>query len=126
MTRTHLPPTRESVTHKFRLGAQECYLTVGLTPDGQPMEVFVKISKHGGTLSGLLDSFCRAFSLALQYGLPLDKAVGAFRDMRFEPMGDTDDPDIPNALSLVDYIVRWLARHWPETAAPQKREEPKP
>lgn len=114
--RQRMPVTRESITHKFRLGQQECYLTIGVRPDGTPGEIFVKIAKKGSTLSGLMDSFCRAFSLALQYGMPLDHAVRAFEGMAFVPSGVTGDERIPEAKSLTDYIVRWLALNWPELA----------
>lgn len=86
----------------------EGYLTIGLFEDGQPGEIFVKMSKEGSTLSGLVQGFCRAFSLALQYGLPLDEAVRRFKGMRFEPMGATSNPDIPEALSIIDYVACYL------------------
>ena len=107
-----LPPTRKSVTHKFSIGNTECYLIVGLTPDGRPAELFCKIAKSGSTMAGLMACFCRALSLALQYGLPLVDAVQKFEGMRFEPMGTTSNPEIPDADSLVDYIVKYLDRHW--------------
>ncbi len=107
-TRRALPNTRQSVTHKFQIMGHEGYLTIGLFEDGQPGELFVKMAKEGSTLSGLMQAFCRAFSLALQYGLPLDEAVRRFKDMRFEPMGYTGNPDIPEALSIIDYVARYL------------------
>ena len=103
-----LPPTRRSVTHKFAVGGHEGYLTVGLFEDGRPGEVFIKIAKEGSTLSGLMQGFCRAFSLALQYGLPLPDAVDRFRGMRFEPSGPTSNPQIPKAESVLDYVARYL------------------
>ena len=81
--RLTLPATRRSLTHKFTIGGHEGYLTVGLFDDGSPGEIFIKMSKEGSTLSGLIQGFCRAFSLALQYGLPLQAAVDRFRGMRF-------------------------------------------
>ena len=108
MTRHTLEPTRQSLTHKFAIMGHEGYLTIGLFDNGQPGELFVKMSKEGSTLSGLMQAFCRAFSLALQFGLPLDEAVERFRDMRFEPMGTTSNPDIPEAKSIIDYVARYL------------------
>ncbi|MEM7627534.1 MAG: hypothetical protein AAF333_18210 [Planctomycetota bacterium] len=106
--RQTLLPNRDSVTHKFQIMGHEGYLTIGLFEDGTPGEVFVKMSKEGSTLSGLMQAFCRAFSLALQYGLPLDEAVRRFKDMRFEPMGTTSNPDVPEAKSIIDYVARYL------------------
>ena len=106
--RRTLPPDRDSLTHKFQIMGHEGYLTIGLFEDGTPGELFVKMSKEGSTLSGLMQAFCRAFSLALQYGLPLDEAVRRFKDMRFEPMGTTGNPDVPEAKSIIDYVARYL------------------
>jgi ribonucleoside-diphosphate reductase alpha chain len=106
--RRTLPVTRRSVTHKFTIAGHEGYLTVGLFEDGRPGEIFIKMSKEGSTLSGLIQGFCRAFSLALQYGLPLRDAVDRFRGMRFEPMGPTNNPQIPEAFSILDYLARFL------------------
>ncbi len=107
-TRHTLPPTRASLTHKFSVGGHEGYLTIGLHEDGRPGELFLKISKEGSTVSGLCQAFCRAFSLAMQYGLPVEDAVLRFKGMRFEPQGMTSNPDIPEASSIVDYIARFL------------------
>lgn len=112
VNRQSLPPTRDSITHKFTVGGHEGYLTVGLHPDGRPGEIFLKISKEGSTISGLCQAFCRAFSLAMQYGLTVDEAVARFRGMRFEPMGATSNPDIPEADSIVDYIARYLEQRF--------------
>ena len=106
--RDTLPATRHSITHKFAIAGHEGYLTVGLFEDGRPGEIFIKMSKEGSTLSGLIQGFCRAFSLALQYGLPIQAAVDRFRGMRFEPMGPTNNPDIPEASSILDYVARYL------------------
>ena len=103
-----LPNTRRSLTHKFAIAGHEGYLTVGLFDDGQPGEIFIKMSKEGSTLSGLIQGFCRAFSLALQYGLPVKDACDRFRGMRFEPMGPTSNPSIPEANSILDYVARYL------------------
>ncbi len=112
--REALPSTRHSVTHKFAIGGHEGYLTVGLFPDGRPGELFIKMSKEGSTLSGLIQGFCRAFSLALQHGLPIADAADRFRGMRFEPMGQTSNPDIPEASSILDYVARYLLYHYGE------------
>jgi len=103
-----LPSTRTSLTHKFAIAGHEGYLTIGLFEDGMPGEIFIKMSKEGSTLSGLIQGFCRAFSLALQYGLAVQDAVDRFRGMRFDPMGPTSNPDIPEALSILDYVARYL------------------
>jgi ribonucleoside-diphosphate reductase alpha chain len=107
-SRRPLPATRRSMTHKFSIGNHEGYLTVGLHDDGSPGELFLKISKEGSTISGLCQAFSRAFSIALQYGLPLEDAVVRFKGMRFEPMGATSNPDIPHAESIADYIAKFL------------------
>lgn len=106
--RQSLPPVRDSITHKFAIMGHEGYLTIGLFADGTPGELFIKMAKEGSTLSGLIQGYCRAFSLALQYGLPLDEAVRRFKDMRFEPMGHTANPNIPYAQSILDYVARYL------------------
>ena len=108
VTRQSLPQTRDSITHKFSISGHEGYLTIGLFPDGRPGEIFLKISKEGSTISGLCQAFCRAFSLSMQFGLSLEEAVARFKGMRFEPMGATSNPDIPEASSIVDYIARYL------------------
>ena len=109
-----LPETRQSETHKFMIGGHEGYLTVGLFPDGRPGEIFIKMSKEGSTLSGLIQGFCRAFSLALQHGLSVHDASDRFRGMRFEPMGPTSNPDVPEASSILDYVARYLLHHYGE------------
>ena len=107
-TRQALTPTRESLTHKFEIGRHEGYLTIGLYADGTPGEIFIKIAKEGSAISGMCQAFCRAFSIALQYGLPVDEAVKRFKGMRFEPHGPTGNPDIPQADSIIDYVARYL------------------
>ena len=106
--RRHLPDERHSVTHKFRVGEQEGYVTVGLYEEGQPGEIFVNISKEGSTIRGLMDSVAVLTSVALQYGVPLANLVQKFRGVHFEPAGLTGNAAIPVASSLVDYIFRWL------------------
>jgi ribonucleoside-diphosphate reductase alpha chain len=110
--RQSLPTTRDSITHKFQIMGHEGYLTIGLFENGQPGEIFIKMAKEGSTLSGLVQGFCRAFSLALQYGLPMEEAVKRFKGMRFEPMGHTSNPDIPEALSIIDYVARYMEIHF--------------
>lgn len=107
-----LPPTRESITHKFSIGNHEGYLTIGFHEDGRPGEIFLKMSKEGSTISGMSQAFCRAFSLSLQHGLCVEDAAMRFRGMRFEPMGMTSNPDIPECSSIVDYIARFLELHF--------------
>jgi len=113
-TRQSLEMTRQSVTHKFCVAGHEGYLTVGLFEDGSAGEIFIKMSKEGSTLSGLIQGFCRAFSLALQFGLPLRDAADRFRGMRFEPMGMTNNPDIPECSSILDYVARYLELNFTE------------
>jgi ribonucleoside-diphosphate reductase alpha chain len=106
--RHKLPEERMSVTHKFKVGDHEGYLTVGLYPNGDPGELFVKMAKEGSTVSGLMDSFSLAISIGLQYGVPLKLLCEKFAHTRFEPSGWTNNPEIGFAKSLMDYIFRWL------------------
>jgi ribonucleoside-diphosphate reductase alpha chain len=106
--RRHMPDERRSLTHKFRVGEQEGFVTVGLFADGTPGEIFVTISKEGSTIRGLMDSVAMLTSYSLQYGVPLRTLVGKFKGVHFEPAGLTSNPQIPSATSLVDYIFRWL------------------
>jgi ribonucleoside-diphosphate reductase alpha chain len=107
--RRRLPATRASVTHKFSIEGHEGYITAGSYEDGSPGEIFVTMAKEGSTLSGMLDAFATSISLTLQYGVPLRDMVNKFSHMRFEPSGRTENPEIPVAQSIVDYIFRWLA-----------------
>jgi ribonucleoside-diphosphate reductase alpha chain len=106
--RRRLPAERAAVTHKFDIAGHEGYITVGLYPDGQPGEIFLKMAKEGSTVSGLMDTYATAISLALQYGVPLRDLVNKFAHVRFEPSGFTGNSEIPIAKSSVDYIFRWL------------------
>src|SRR5215470_4849651 len=106
--RHRLPEERMSVTHKFNVGGHEGYLTVGLYPDGEPGELFIKMAKEGSTVSGLMDSFALAISIAIQHGVPLKLLCEKFAHTRFEPSGSTNNPDIGFAKSIMDYIFRWL------------------
>ncbi len=106
--RRRLPAERTAVTHKFDIAGHEGYITVGLYPDGQPGEIFLKMAKEGSTVSGLMDTFATTVSVALQYGVPLRDLVNKFAHVRFEPSGFTGNSEIPIAKSIVDYIFRWL------------------
>ncbi len=107
--RRPLPDTRDSLTHKFKIEGHTGYITVGLYDDGSPAEVFISMAKQGSTIYGLMESFGRAISYALQYGVPLSDLVRNFSHMRFEPSGATTNPEIPFAQSVIDYLFRWLA-----------------
>jgi ribonucleoside-diphosphate reductase alpha chain len=107
--RERLPRRRRSNTFKFRVADCEGYVHVGEYEDGRPGEMFVKISKQGSTLAGVMDAFGIAISMGLQNGVPLSTFVKQYTNMRFEPAGMTDDPDLRLATSLVDYIFRRLA-----------------
>ncbi len=107
--RRKLPAERRSITHKFSIVGHEGYITVGMYDDGQPGEIFLVMAKEGSTISGLMDSFATAISLALQYGVELKVLVDKFSHVRFEPSGVTGNPEVPIAKSIVDYIFRWLA-----------------
>ncbi len=107
--RQKLPRVRRSKTFSFRVADCHGYATVGEFEDGRPGEVFLKVAKQGSTLAGIMDAFAISLSLGLQYGVPLRAFVEKFTNMRFEPAGMTDDPDIRFATSLADYIFRRLA-----------------
>ena len=107
--RERLPRRRRSSTFKFRVADCEGYVTVGEYDDGRPGEVFMQVSKQGSTLAGIMDAFAVAVSLGLQHGVPLATFVRKYTNMRFEPAGMTDDPELRIASSLVDYIFRRLA-----------------
>jgi ribonucleoside-diphosphate reductase alpha chain len=117
--RRRLPAERRALTHKFSIGGYEGYITVGMYEDGQPGEIFVVMAKEGSAISGLMDSFATAISLALQYGVPLKVLIDKFSHTRFEPSGHTGNPEVPYAKSIADYIFRWLASKFlpPEEAA---------
>jgi ribonucleoside-diphosphate reductase alpha chain len=106
--RQKLPRVRSSKTVSFRVADCHGYVTVGEFEDGRPGEVFLKVAKQGSTLAGIMDAFAISLSLGLQYGVPLEAFAEKFTNMRFEPAGMTDDPDLRIATSLVDYIFRRL------------------
>jgi ribonucleoside-diphosphate reductase alpha chain len=106
--RHRLPGERASVTHKFGLAGHEGYITVGLYPNGQPGEIFIRMAKEGSTVSGLMDSFATAISMCLQHGVPLKLLCEKFAHTRFEPSGWTGNQEIGYAKSIMDYIFRWI------------------
>ena len=108
--RRRLPDERVSITHKFSIAGHEGYITVGMFEDHTPGELFVTMSKEGSTISGMMDSFATAISISLQYGVPLKVLVDKFSHARYEPAGFTNNPDIPIAKSISDYIFRWLGK----------------
>jgi len=108
-TRKRLPKSRPSRTTSFSVGGAEGYMTSGSYPDDGLGEVFLKLGKQGSTLAGVMDAFSIAVSIALQYGVPLETFVQKFTNLKFEPAGLTDDPDIRMAQSIMDYIFRRLA-----------------
>ncbi|MFA4954366.1 MAG: vitamin B12-dependent ribonucleotide reductase [Patescibacteria group bacterium] len=106
--RRRLADEHKSITHKFKVGSHEGFITVGLYDDGTPGEIFITLSKEGSTLRGLMDAFAISVSIGLQYGVPMKTLVNKFSHVRFEPSGFTQNPNIRMAKSLVDYIFRWL------------------
>jgi ribonucleoside-diphosphate reductase alpha chain len=108
--RKRMPRERQSITHKFSIGGHEGYITAGMYEDGTIGEIFLTdIGKEGSTLRGMMNSFATSISIALQYGVPLETLVQKFSYMRFDPEGITQNPEIPFAKSMPDYIMRWLA-----------------
>jgi ribonucleoside-diphosphate reductase alpha chain len=106
--REKMPVERASVTHKFSVGGHEGYITVGMYEDNRPGEIFIKMSKEGSTLSGVMDGLAMTISLGLQYGVPLKVFVDKLLNTRFEPSGITANPNIRFVSSVLDYIARWL------------------
>jgi ribonucleoside-diphosphate reductase alpha chain len=106
--REKMPVERASVTHKFSVGGHEGYITVGMYDDGRPGEIFIKMSKEGSTLSGVMDGLALTVSLGLQYGVPLKVFVDKLLNTRFEPSGITANANIRFVSSVLDYIARWL------------------
>ena len=107
--RRKMPRKRTSKTFSFRVADCHGYVTVGEYDDGKPGEIFLRVAKQGSTLAGIMDAFAISVSHGLQYGVPLRAFVDMYTNMRFEPAGMTDDPEIRFASSLVDYIFRRLA-----------------
>ena len=108
-TRKRLPKSRTSRTTSFTVGGAEGYMTSGAHDDGELGEIFLKLGKQGSTLAGVMDAFSIAVSIGLQYGVPLETYVSKFTNLRFEPAGLTDDPDVRMSQSIMDYIFRRLA-----------------
>jgi ribonucleoside-diphosphate reductase alpha chain len=122
--RVKLSDERQSVTHKFSIAGHEGYLTVGLYQDGAPGEIFLRMAKEGSTISGLMDTIATMTSIALQYGVPLKALVDKFSHTRFEPSGFTNNPEIPLAKSVTDYVFRYLGNRFlhDETLAADEQE----
>jgi ribonucleoside-diphosphate reductase alpha chain len=119
--RKRMPRERQSITHKFSLGGHEGYITAGMYEDGTVGEIFLTdIGKEGSTLRGMMNAFATAISIALQYGVPLETLVQKFSYMRFEPEGITNNPEIPFAKSMPDYIMRWLASRFLDADAQEE------
>jgi ribonucleotide reductase alpha subunit len=119
--RKRMPIERHSITHKFSIAGHEGYITAGMYEDGSLGEIFLTdIGKEGSTLRGLLNSYATAISIALQYGVPLETLVQKFSYMRFDPEGITQNPEIPFAKSMPDYIMRWLASRFLDTDAQEE------
>jgi ribonucleoside-diphosphate reductase alpha chain len=122
--RRKLDDERKAITHKFSIAGHEGYLTVGLYDDGQPGEIFLRVAKEGSTVSGLMDTIATMTSLTLQYGVPLKTLVDKFSHTRFEPAGFTNNPEIPIAKSVTDYVFRYLGNRFlegePEVADEQE------
>jgi ribonucleoside-diphosphate reductase alpha chain len=114
--RNRMPRERQSITHKFSIAGHEGYITAGMYEDGTVGEIFLTdIGKEGSTLRGMMNAFATSISIALQYGVPLGTLVEKFSYMRFEPEGITQNPEIPFAKSMPDYIMRWLASRFLDT-----------
>lgn len=107
--RRKLPDERVSITHKFSVAGHEGYIHVGMYEDGAPGEIFIKMSKEGTTLSGVMDTLALSLSMNLQYGVPLEVLCAKLVHLRFEPSGMTTNKEIPMVKSLMDYLGRWLA-----------------
>jgi len=121
--RRKLSDTRDAKTHKFSIAGHDGYLTVGLYEDGSPGEVFLKMSKEGSTVSGLVDTIAVMTSISLQYGVPLKALVDKFSHTRFEPSGFTQNPEIPFAKSVTDYVFRWLGLNFPTGESASQEED---
>jgi ribonucleoside-diphosphate reductase alpha chain len=119
--RKRMPRERQSITHKFSIAGHEGYITAGMYEDGSVGEIFLTdIGKEGSTLRGMMNAFATSISIALQYGVPLETLVQKFSYMRFEPEGITQNPEIPFAKSLPDYIMRWLASRFLDADAQEE------
>jgi ribonucleoside-diphosphate reductase alpha chain len=110
--RHRLPDERPAITHHFAVGGHEGYLTVGLYPNGQPGEIFIRMAKEGSTIAGLMECFGTVVSVSLQHGVPLRVLCDKLAHTRFEPSGWTGNEMIGYAKSLMDYIFRWIERRF--------------
>lgn len=108
MSRKHMPPERANITRRVTISGLKFYVTVGLYPDGSPGEVFITLQKQGSLEHGMCHCVALLISMLLQRGVPLAEVVGKLKDIRFDPSGMTNDPEIPMASSVVDYVARWL------------------
>jgi ribonucleoside-diphosphate reductase alpha chain len=108
-TRERLPRRRSGVTHSVEVNGAAVFMTTNQFTDGRPGEVFAKWGKEGSTAGGLMDAFSIVLSLALQYGVPAEVIVSKLKDLRFEPFGWTDDPEIPEVSSVMDWAARRIA-----------------
>ena len=126
--RRRLPDERKAIVHHFNVGGYEGYLTVGFYEDGTVGEIFITTAKEGSTVSGLMDCFATAVSLALQYGVSLKVLCDKFSHTRFEPSGWSGNPEIGYAKSFTDYIFRWLALKFlpPRFSSPNGRRRLRP
>jgi ribonucleoside-diphosphate reductase alpha chain len=106
--RHRLPDERSAITHHFSIAGHEGYLTVGLYPNGQPGEIFIRMAKEGSTIAGLMECLGTVVSIALQHGVPLRVLVGKLSHTRFEPSGWTGNEELGYAKSIADYLFRWL------------------
>lgn len=108
--KTKLPAERNSITHKFKVSGTDCFLTVGLFNDGRPGEIFIRASRLGSSIGGMLDTWAITFSIGIQSGISLETLCKHHIGTRFEPSGLTDNPDLPVCSSIPDYVVRWIER----------------
>lgn len=124
--RHRLPDERAAITHHFAIGDHEGYLTVGLYPNGQPGEIFIRMAKAGSTISGLMECFGAVVSVSLQHGVPLKVLCDKLSHTRFEPSGWTGNPELGYAKSIMDYLFRWIelrfmsGKQWPLFGAVDK------
>lgn len=119
--RRKLEKTRDALTHHFDIGGQlDGYITVGMYENGDPGEIFIKVTKQGSTISGLVDALSIMMSIALQHGIPLSTITRKLEHMRFEPSGITGTREVAIAKSVVDYVARWLSFHFD----PERDEDP--
>jgi ribonucleoside-diphosphate reductase alpha chain len=106
--RHRLPDERAGITHHFSIAGHEGYLTVGLYPNGQPGEIFIRMAKEGSTIAGLMECFGTVVSVSLQHGVPLKVLCDKLSHTRFEPSGWTGNEELGYAKSIMDYLFRWM------------------